>query len=234
MFHPSYDVNLELLNRFGTQKKLDIIDYGCGNGILLEMIPSQRINSYVGYEVSPAALKVAQCKYSSEKHRFLSFEPGKPPQLGKRKSADLVILVGVLQYMTNEEIVFILKEAKKVLRDGGIIIASCVTDHRIYRWTNLYQFILPNRYLNRKWLVQELSSAGLKVEYAREKGLIIGPLFSHGLVIFFDAIDKILFNNRGKLGPIGIFVRQLFKPLMKAEYTVPLDFGYTLFIVAQS
>src|SRR5690606_18668508 len=133
----------------------------------------------------------------------------------------------------DSEIDHVVSEAHRVLRKGGVLVASCVTDHWIYRITNMYQLFFPNRYINRNSLVKQLQAQDLSIEHNEEKGLLIGPLFSHGLVIFFDAIDKLLFRNQGKLGPIGITMRQLFKPLMMLEYQVPIDFGYTLFLVGK-
>ncbi len=230
MYHPSYDYDRQLLDTFASKEALTVIDYGCGNGILIDFLGPERFKKYIGFEVSKAALAVAKQKYRGKKYAFHHFTPGVVPTLGSAQSADVIILIGVLQYMTKSEITQFFKQAYQVLKPGGFIIASCVVDHLIYRSTNLYNLFFPNYYLNRQALLTEAKKRKFLVLFAQEKGLLVGPLFSHGLVIFFDLIDKIIFRNKGKLGPIGIGVRKLFKPLMSWEYQLPLDYGYTLFV----
>jgi SAM-dependent methyltransferase len=234
MYHPSYDYDLKLIKIFSKKKEaLDIVDYGCGNGILLDFLPKKMVKSYKGFEVSDAALKVGKAKYSKRRAAFAKIDAPIVPSLGRKNSIDLIILVGVFQYLSAPEVPDLLKEAQRVLRPGGILVASCVVDHWWYRATNLYRFILPNSYMNRKKLLAAAQRHKLKVVFAQERGLFIGPLFSHGVVIFFDALDKLVFRNQGKLGPIGIFARKLAKPLMSLEYKLPIDYGYTLFVVFQ-
>lgn len=233
MYHPSYPYLLSLVSRFLKKKPINIVDYGCGNGVLLNLLEKNTVRSYQGYEVSDSAISVGRKQWKSKKISFHKIDTKKLPKFPKNKKKDLWIFIGALQYMGDREINTIFKEASKTLSKEGILAASCVTDHPVYQWTNLYRFFLPNRYINRKKLLLSAKKAGLVPLFAQERGLIIGPLFSHGIVIFFDALDKLIFRNKGKLGPIGIFMRKLWKPIMHLEYYVPIDYGYTLFVVFQ-
>lgn len=234
MLHPSYTIIEELIKKHSPRLGVSILDYGCGNGTLLNTIDLEHIRSYVGLEVNSAALSVAKAKYKNfKKIQFVKINTKALPDFGPENSLDVVILVGVFQYLKPDEIEHVFKQSQKSLKKGGVLIASCVVDHWIYRVTNLYRLFLPNFYLNRKKLLDTAKKHSFKILMSQERGLIIGPFFSHFIVIFFDAIDKILFRNKGKLGPIGSFVRKLWKPIMYLEYKIPLDYGYTLFVVFQ-
>lgn len=231
MYHPSYSIITSLLRTHIGVKQLLIVDYGCGNGTLISCLGSEAVREYVGYEVSREAIAVAENTYPEKKFCFIQIEKNKVPHFLKRNHFDAVVLIGVLQYLTDKEIFAVLKESSKALRPGGVIVASCVTDHLIYKITNMYQFILPNRYINRKRVLAYARHFSFDPVFVKETGLLIGPLFSHGFVLFFDLLDKILFRNKGKLGPIGISMRKIAMPLMSLEYSIPFDYGYTLFLV---
>lgn len=231
MYHPSYTVVQQLMQKY-VLKKPYIVDYGCGNGVLIDLIGQNVIGQYEGYEVNDNALKEAKRKYGKKAQtHFYKIKPGILPKFGKKSRVDVVVLIGVLQYLTQSEISHVLARAKYVLRPGGVIIASCVTDHWVYRVANLYRFVLPNFYINREKLIKQARTQKFIIAHNQERGLILGPLFSHGIVLVFDAIDKLLFHNRGKLGPIGITIRKLMKPLMYLELLIPIDYGYTLYLV---
>ncbi len=225
----SYIRNL-LISRFHN-KKISIVDYGCGNGDLLNFI-DKNIKKYVGYEISDDCLKVAQNKFKHKKYSFNKIHSKKVPKLGAKNSVDLVILIGVIQYMTGSEISQLLKEAKKVLKKNGILIITCAVDHKFYKIFNIYQLFLPNNYINRKSIIAKIEKNNFTVEYSLEKGVLIAPFFSNIISFFFDAIDRVVLNNRGKIGPVGSIARKIFYPFIKLEYKIPIDYGYTLYIVA--
>lgn len=233
ILNPSYEYISELLARHAPKGTLHIIDYGCGNGYLLDVIPSERIENYTGFDVSSDSIRVAQERNLPSRFQFKQIEAGSVPVLGKPSNADVVILVGVLQYLTEKEIKEVIVQAQKVLRPGGVFIASCVVDHPIYVWANLYQFVFPNKYIHRNTLLRMLQEKHFRIEKASEKGLFLNPFVFHGLVIFFDAIDRFLFGVRGRLGFLGTGIRRIVLPLLRLEFKLPFDFGYTLFLVAR-
>ncbi len=233
MYHPSYTLLKKYIQTYVKPNPV-IVDYGCGNGVLIDLLGAKRIKKYVGFEVSDSALRVAQEReLPRSSFAFHKIHASSLPTFGKPKSVDLVILIGVLQYLDQKEINHVLRESLRVLKPGGHIIASCVTDHAIYRLLNLYRFILPNHYIHRDSLLSQARKLGFIPVINSERGLIIGPLFSHGIVILFDAVDKLIFRNKGKLGPIGVFMRKLLQPVMFWELLIPIDFGYTLYLVLQ-
>lgn len=218
-------------NSFSIKKKLNIIDYGCGSGELLNHISRNKIKSYIGYEINKNSIKMAEKMF--EKYTFKKISKQKLPSLGEKNSIDVLVLVGVLQYMKSSEIKYLFKEARRVLNKSGILVISCSTDHGLYKFCNIYQFFLPNHFINRRTILEEIEKAQLKTIHQQERGILIAPLFSNIISFFFDAGDKVLFRTKGTLGPIGSFARKIVNPLIALEYLVPIDYGYTLYLKIQ-
>lgn len=223
-----------LFKSFPKNKKLKIIDYGCGIGLLLDYLNIKTIDKYVGYDINADSIRLAKEKFArNDKISFISITKGRVPKLGSRIFVDAIILIGVLQYMSEEEVDTFLKEVKRVQKKNGVLIFTCATDHVIYKLFNIYKFFIPNKFINRKEIVNKLEDSGFKVILQKEKGLIIAPLFSNFVVFFFDALDKIFFQTKGQLGPIGSKLRLLADLIIEIEYKLPIDYGYTLFVKSQ-
>lgn len=234
VLNPNYKLILKLIkNQITDDKKITMIDYGCGSGYLLELLPNKWIDKYYGYDVNKFCIRNARRNFNSKTRSFKLISKGKVPDLGIKEKIDVIVMIGVIQYMTSYEIDDFLLKAKKVLRENGVIILSCISDHWIYRVLDLYKYIIPQNYIKRIDLKSKLQQAGYKLSYNRERGFFFSPLFYHCFTIFFDLIDKIIFKTKGILGPVGKIVRKLVAPILDLEYRLPFDYGYTLFIVAK-
>ena len=232
--HPTYYKMIHLmLSSFRKNQKINLLDYGCGNGYLFSILPKEKINKYSGYDVSKNSIETAKKIINYKNASFKLIDPEKPLNLGDSNSEDVVIAIGVLQYLKDEEIDAFINESHKVLKKGGILLISTVVDHIIYKILNIYGLVLPNKFINRDNIIKKLKNANFNVEYQKESGLIIGPLVSHNLTIIPDALDKIFFSTKGSLGIFGGTFRKISTPLMALENLVPLDYGYTLYIKAR-
>ncbi len=233
-FSPTHALLASELGVIST-KNLRIVDYGCGEGELLRYLPISRINEYKGFEVNRPCIPVAREKWKLfQKIHFDYINRKKLPGLGKNNSVDAVFLVGVVQYLPDEDLHHILTEASRVLKSGGKLLISCTTDHRVYRWFNIYQLFLPHRTVNRSQLTKKLKKHGLTIDKEFERGLLLTPFFSNIFIFFFDALDKLIFKTKGELGPIGRKMRNWWAPLIQKEFSLKIDYGYTLFIVASN
>lgn len=234
IMHPTYKIWLKTIkDLFGT-KKLNVVDYGCGNGVLIDVLGKNRVNQYLGLDTSRDAVGVGQQKYGNDpKFHFKIIKPNNHLMLGRANTCDVVVLIGVLQYLNDQEITHVLNESRRILKPGGYFLASTVVDDPFYMFINLYRFVFPNRYINRRGMTRQLQRAGFRSVESKARGLIIGPLVSHGLVIPFDAFDHYVLRVRGRIGPFGSLVRLLAFPFMYAELLIGIDKGYTLYIVAQ-
>lgn len=229
--HPTYRLILNLLEKsFPDKRKINLIDYGCGNGLLLEYLPKEKISSYQGLDINLDSINYAKNRYKFKKINFEMIQQGKSIKLGRSNSVDAIVLIGVLQYMTQEEISDFLIKAKKVLKKNGIILISCATDYFFYRVLNLYRLFLPNYFINKNNLSKLIRISGMKIRFQDEKGILLSPLFSNVFSLFFDIFDKILFRTKGSLGPLGKSSRLIINPILSIEYLFPVNYGYTLFV----
>lgn len=235
ILHPTYLFWISKLNKVKESlgKPLNVLDFGCGNGAIVDLLGVKYFSRYLGMDTSKNSISVGTLNYQKSKRIiFKVIKPGQMPSFGKNDIWDIIILVGVFQYLTDLEINHVINQSRRTLRKGGKLIFSTVLDTPIYRYLNAYQLVFPNRYINRKNLKNKLSISNFKIETDIARGLIIGPLVSHALVIPFDAIDHFVFGVKGKIGLLGKAIRVIMFPLMYLELLVPVDYGYTWYVIA--
>lgn len=233
--HPSYQIIINLFAEyFKTDKKVSVLDSGCGNGYLLELLGPNNVLNYSGYDVSIPAINYAKLRFSKNKNvafKTVKVNNGMPKY--DKKTFDVVFSIGVLQYLNDNEISDFFHKAKNVIKNNGKILISCTTDHSFYKWFSLYNLVLPSHVNNRKKIIKLANESELKCLYQRESGIFLGPLFSHNLVLFFDILDKIFFRTRGKLGFFGKCSRIILTFILQLEHYIPIDYGYTMYLVLE-
>lgn len=229
--HPTYQYVLDLLeDTFINKRRINLIDYGCGNGLLLKYLSEEKILKYKGLDINLDSINHAKNQYKSKRIKFYLLQKGGSIKLGKPNSIDAIVMVGVLQYMNKTEINNFFTEARKTLKTDGVIIITCTTNHLIYQILNIYRFILPHNFININFLSNFIKKFGMKIIYKQEKGIFISPLFSNVISLFFDVLDRILFRTKGMLGPCGRISREIMNPIARLEFNLPINYGYTLFI----
>jgi SAM-dependent methyltransferase len=102
-----------------------ILDYGCGQGRLLATMLDRGLDAE-GMEKHADMRSIAQAetaKWSSAKPRVLA---GSVDDLGKISSGtyDLIVAMGVFQYLSKSEYDDTLAEFKRLLRPGGSLVAT--------------------------------------------------------------------------------------------------------------
>lgn len=211
-------------------EKLNIVDYGCGEGELLHYMDLNRIKNYFGFDINQGSIQSAQAFWRTRKKvKFSLINKKKLPSLGKPSSVDVIFLIGVVQYLPKKDLDHVLREAQKVLKKDGVIIISSTNDHLLYKIFNIYRLFLTPNVVNIPKLHRKIREHKLSIYFQSEKGLVLTPLFSNVLVFFFDAFDKLLFKTKGTIGPAGTLSRTLFSPLTLLEFSLPINYGYTTF-----
>ena len=94
---------------------LDILDVGCGTGILRGHIPDEKVRSYLGTDTAPAAIARATARGFAR----TEFRAAPIPDQG---SFDVVIANEMLYFV--EDVTALLDEAKRRLRPGGLFLTS--------------------------------------------------------------------------------------------------------------
>jgi len=134
-----------------------IVDIGCGDGVLEQYFPHHQV---IGVDISPSALDKARknapwAKYILADMRSLPLE---------NESVDNVAMIAVLGGVPEGEEANALKEAKRLLKDGGHIVIL------VSQKCQLYSSLAPDRLFGRKWrhfdaevLQKQLTEAGFKI-----------------------------------------------------------------------
>lgn len=101
-------------------KKMIIVDFGCGNGkIIQEMKKINSLAEYIGLDVSAAALKAASV--NSPDCKFYKIEDGGSLPL-KNNSADLIFASEVVEHIYDTENAF--SEITRILKPGGKLLLT--------------------------------------------------------------------------------------------------------------
>lgn len=134
---------LELLDKHTGKESLNMLDIGCGAGILMKDL-LQRGHSVVGSDISEKMIKEAKkntADFPAERKRFIK---GDLENLSfNAETFDFVTCVGVLEYQTNDN--KSISEISRVLTSNGYVI---ITIPNLYRFRNFldpyyYVKILP-------------------------------------------------------------------------------------------
>ncbi|MFA6447657.1 MAG: methyltransferase domain-containing protein [Patescibacteria group bacterium] len=115
-----------------------VVDVGCGNGRLLNVL-SPGIN-YIGLEPSSSLLAEARKRFSNRPG--VVFKPGSLPKLDlPNESADAVVCIAVMHHIPSlEQRAVALAEILRILKPGGIFICS-VWNLRASRFFNFNTFL---------------------------------------------------------------------------------------------
>ncbi|MBI1858912.1 MAG: class I SAM-dependent methyltransferase [Candidatus Melainabacteria bacterium] len=95
-----------------------ILDVGCGPGSMLEFLPHDI--QYVGYDMNPGYIASAKKKYL-DRGKFYCEEVLKM-SVSDHASFDIVMAVGLLHHLNDQEVLELLQIAKKSLKPSGFLI----------------------------------------------------------------------------------------------------------------
>ncbi len=113
------------LERFGLQLNDYLIDVGCGSGRVAWALSQSKYRDtlrYLGLDIVPEMLKFAIAKCQQPSWRFEIISELKIPEADN--CADMVCFFSVFTHLMQEESFLYLREAQRVLRPGGKIVAT--------------------------------------------------------------------------------------------------------------
>jgi len=112
-----------------------LIDVGCGSGRLAWALSQSKFRDtirYLGIDIVPEMLEFAAEKCRQPDWRFeLALEP-KIPEVDE--SADMICFMSVFTHLMQEESFLYLREAQRVLKPGGLILASYLDINASEHW----------------------------------------------------------------------------------------------------
>ncbi len=101
-------------------KKLNVLDIGCGPAEILEYIPNV---TYYGFDIDKRSIDYAKNKYRGKNHYFFCKRFGKK-ELKKLPKFDFVILFGILHHLNNLEIKKLLQLCKKKMKKNSRLLTE--------------------------------------------------------------------------------------------------------------
>lgn len=157
--------NLDLENIKVNDK---ILDFGCGTGKYCFLFNPK---NYFGVDVNNQSLKIAHSNFPG--YQFIQF---RDHQLNfKDKYFHLILILGVFHHISNRDLVIIMKELKRVLKDDGkIIILEPILSNTSTRLNKWMQFIDRGKHFRLEEDLLNLLGSEFKI---KEKEQFITELF---------------------------------------------------------
>ena len=114
--------NFKLKNKFRPLSGINILDIGCGGGLLSE--PMSRMGANVtGIDASNKNIKIA--KLHSEKNKLkINYLCSSPEKLKITKKFDVILNMEIVEHV--EDIDFFLKSCSKLLKKNGIMFVATI------------------------------------------------------------------------------------------------------------
>ena len=93
------------------------LDIGCGPGTFVNILNKKSI----GIDISNNQIIYAKNKFKNKKFKFKQFKKKIPL---KKNSIDTISLIELIEHLNNKDLIFLMKECKRVLKKNGIIYLS--------------------------------------------------------------------------------------------------------------
>jgi len=109
-----------MLPRFALTGAERVLDVGCGNGVLAEVI-ADRVSAYVGVDFSRAFVDAARSRCAARGSRNAAFECGDVVRFcaGRPRAFDAAFALDVAEHIYDEELGEIFRAVRSSLRPGG-------------------------------------------------------------------------------------------------------------------
>ena len=104
-----------------------ILDFGCGTADIIDCLPDNV--EYVGTDHSASYIAFAQKKFGN-KGKFHCSSVDEKHDLGDQGSFDIVLAMGVLHHLNDEQARLLIRQSRWYLKEGGTLITfDCVYVH---------------------------------------------------------------------------------------------------------
>ncbi|MFA6973775.1 MAG: class I SAM-dependent methyltransferase [Parcubacteria group bacterium] len=100
-----------------------VLDFGCGNGRLLELFVDKKIE-YVGVDVSQKLLDLAKNRYNSESATFLKIVPGQITLPFPDNYFNAVYSIAVFHHLPTAHAARMAQELQRVTKSGGHVVVT--------------------------------------------------------------------------------------------------------------
>lgn len=154
-------VKLKLLVDLGLTPDAKILDVGCGTGLLASALHEDFLNErgvYRGSDISPEAVAFCRSRFHRANFSFHVSDMTKLPDLAER--FDFIVFYSVFTHTYPRETAALLREASRLLADGGIIFADVFTAPLV----DVYSGDRSAVEINPDYLMRLLEDSGLQAD----------------------------------------------------------------------
>jgi ubiquinone/menaquinone biosynthesis C-methylase UbiE len=199
-FRSRQKIILALLDRLGGGALLDV---GCGPGMMAQACLDRGF-SFSGIDISEAM--IAECHRRLGTRESATFSVGKLQSLPfPDASFDVVLCMGVLEYVADKEQSTAISEMRRVMRPGGLLVISCLNGASLYWMLDRYvhrRVKMVSRLLSSVWSGIKLNndqnsvpirefSEGTVRDLLPQHGFSVADTLYYGTRIAFEPFDKI-------------------------------------------
>ncbi len=143
------EITLSLIDKYTNSKSENILDIGCGTGVLLELL-SKKGHSVTGIDISEGMLqetiKRIKRNHIKDAHCYKSEVESMPFEDGQ---FNFITCLGVLEYLSNDNTG--LTEINRVLKKNGVLIISAPNLFKLKNVLDPYiYFVKGLKYLTKK------------------------------------------------------------------------------------
>lgn len=215
---------LNLIKKYVKKSRPQILDAGCGTGGLAKGLES--VGKVTGVDYSAEALKFAQ-------RRGLSLKKGSVEALPfKDGSFDVVTSVDVIYHKWVKNDGTALKEMKRVLRKGGLLVLRVPANKFLYS-AHDRQVMTARRYSKRE-LQRKIEETGFKI---KQISYVHSPIF---LLSLANVLVERFTGKKGNsaIGKVPSLLNKLLTLILNFEGElivkgIPIPFGQGLVCVAE-
>lgn len=125
-------LEMSLLVQLGLPSSGCVVDVGCGSGRLAFALRDYLAGAYVGTDILAEALAYAEAKAQRPDWRFIKTTESRIPV--EDHWADMVCFFSVFTHLQDEDCYRFLKEARRAVKPGGLIIFSFLDFEVSWHW----------------------------------------------------------------------------------------------------
>ena len=112
-----------LIEKINTKNKLDILDFGCGDGLEFKKL-NLLTKSYIGIDVSPHMIELSKKNLANIKDKNLLVGGIEKLKKIKSNSIDLFFALNVIGYLTDKDEDIFFKEVYRILKKNHFFIST--------------------------------------------------------------------------------------------------------------
>jgi 2-polyprenyl-3-methyl-5-hydroxy-6-metoxy-1,4-benzoquinol methylase len=139
-----------------------ILDIGCGTGNTLCYLPNT-IGEYIGFDMNNSYIEFAKKRYKDRSNCSFYCEKVSSATISEIEHFDIVLAIGILHHLTDDEADNLLEIAHQVLKPNGVLIT----------YDNVY---VENQHWLAKWFISKDRGHAVRTDNGYKQ--LVSPYFS--------------------------------------------------------